>query len=269
MDTAKQWRPRVSLVLIVPVVLLGLAACQKAPDKTPAPSAAPDTATVPADEARAIAKEAYIYGFPLVDSYRIQYSYFVDQNNPEYKGGWNEIHNTARVYTPDDKAVQTPNSDTPYSFLGADLRTEPLVLTMPAVDEGRYYSAQFVDMYTHNFGYVGSRATGNDAGSFLLAGPAWKGETPPGIKSVLRSETELAFVVYRTQLFDASDIENVKKNQAGYQLAPFVGVSRYSATNGAAENRLHRAVDARTAEDIAGVLPHPELRAAVLPDPSE
>ena len=69
-------------------------------------------------EARAIAKEATIYGFPLLDSYRIQYSYFVDRNDPEFKGNWNELHHTARVYTPDDRAIQTPNSDTPYSVPG-------------------------------------------------------------------------------------------------------------------------------------------------------
>ena len=51
------------------------------------------------DEARAIAKEAYIYGFPMVDSYRIQYAYFVDKADPEYKTGWNQLYNTARVYT--------------------------------------------------------------------------------------------------------------------------------------------------------------------------
>ena len=43
------------------------------------------------DEARAIAKEAYIYGFPMVDSYRIQYAYFVDSKNPEYKAPWNQL----------------------------------------------------------------------------------------------------------------------------------------------------------------------------------
>jgi hypothetical protein len=69
-------------------------------------------------EARAIAKEAYIYGYPMVDSYRIEYGYFVDSRDPEYKGPWNEIHNTPRVYTPADKAIQTPNSDTPYSGWG-------------------------------------------------------------------------------------------------------------------------------------------------------
>jgi hypothetical protein len=184
-----------------------------------APASA-DAQSISVDQARTIAKEAYIYGFPLVDSYRIQYSYFVDRGNPEFKVPWNTLSNTARVYTPEDKAIQTPNSDTPYSFLGADLRAEPLVLTVPAIDEERYYSLQFIDMYTFNFAYVGSRATGNDRGNFLLAGPDWKGESPPGIKSVIRAETEFAFVLYRTQLFNPGDIENVKKIQAGYKVQP-------------------------------------------------
>jgi hypothetical protein len=104
-------------------------------------------------------KEATIYGFPLLDNYRIQYSYFVDRSSPEFKATWNTLVNNARVYTPDDKAIQTPNSDTPYSYVGADLRAEPIVLTVPAVEKGRYYSLQFIDMYTFNFAYVGSRAT--------------------------------------------------------------------------------------------------------------
>jgi hypothetical protein len=39
------------------------------------------------EEARAIAKEAYIYGFPLVDSYRILYSYFVRHQKLGIQGG--------------------------------------------------------------------------------------------------------------------------------------------------------------------------------------
>ena len=74
------------------------------------------------------------------------YSYFVDKDDPEYKGDWNEIHNTARVYTPEDTTIQTPNSDTPYSTVGADLRAEPLVLTVPPIEQDRYYSLQFVDL---------------------------------------------------------------------------------------------------------------------------
>jgi hypothetical protein len=183
--------------------------------------AAAQAQDISADEARAIARDAYIYGFPLVDNYRIQFAYFVDKNGDEYKGAWNEVHNTARVYTPADKAIQSPNSDTPYSFVGADLRAEPLVFTVPAVEKERYYSLQFIDMYTFDFAYVGSRATGNEAGSYLLAGPNWKGEKPASIKEVIQSETVFAFVIYRTQLFNPADIENVKKIQAGYKVEPF------------------------------------------------
>jgi hypothetical protein len=118
-------------------------------------------------QARAIAREATIYGFPLVDRDRIQYSYFVDRNNPDFKAPWNTLANTARVFTPQDTAVQTPSSDTLYSFLGAELRAEPPVLTVPKVEKGRYYSLQFIDMYTFNFAYVGTRTTGNGAGRYL------------------------------------------------------------------------------------------------------
>src|ERR1700722_5536084 len=107
-------------------------------------------------EARAIAKESYIYGYPMVDSYRIQHAYFVDRENPEFKAPWNQIRNIPRVYTPDDKAVQTPNSDTPYSMLGLDLRAEPIVLTVPPIEQERYFSVQLIDLYTFNFGYIGS-----------------------------------------------------------------------------------------------------------------
>jgi hypothetical protein len=180
----------------------------------------PSPAAVTPQQARAIAKDAYIYGFPMVDSYRVQYGYFVNKQDQEYKGAWNEIHSTARVYTPADTAVQTPNSDTPYSMLGADLRAEPLVLTVPPIQQDRYYSLQFVDGYTYNFAYVGSRTTGNGGGKYLLAGPGWKGDKPAGISEVIRSDTELALVVYRTQLLGPSDLDGVKRIQAGYQVQP-------------------------------------------------
>ncbi|MDT5249621.1 MAG: hypothetical protein QOJ28_2255 [Mycobacterium sp.] len=211
-----------ALTLTSAVLLLATAAgCTPRKDTAPVSvSPAPPPATVSLQDARAIAKEAYVYGFPIVDNYRVQYDYFVDKENAEYKGDRNVIHNTARVYTPADTAIQTPNSDTPYSALGADLRAEPLVLTVPPIEQNRYYSLQFVDLYTYNFDYVGSRTTGNSGGKYLLAGPNWKGEKPAGIARVIQSDTDLALVLYRTQLFDPADIENVKKIQDGYQVQP-------------------------------------------------
>lgn len=167
-----------------------------------------------------IAEEAFIYGFPLVMNYRVFHDYFLDPNSGSFKVPLNTLHSEARVYTPEDVGVQTPNSDTPYSMLGADLRAEPLVLCMPEVDESRYYSVQLVDMYTHNYGYIGSRTTGNNAACFLLAGPGWNGPVPDGIEKVFRCETPFSFVIYRTQLFDPDDLGNVKRIQAGYSVQP-------------------------------------------------
>ena len=169
---------------------------------------------------REIAKQAYIYGFAMVDNYRVQYAYFQDEQNPQYKAPWNTLHSSAQVFTPADTAIQTPNSDTPYSFFGADLRTEPYVLSVPTIDASRYYSLQFMDQYMYNFEYVGSRTTGNDAGKYLLAGPNWMGEKPTGIDKVIRSDTEFAFVAYRTQLFGPADLDNVKAIQAQYRAQP-------------------------------------------------
>ncbi|MFV8242209.1 DUF1254 domain-containing protein [Mycolicibacterium peregrinum] len=194
------------------LLLAAVVSCGGSKEST---GAAPTPETV-----RQIVKEAYIYGFPMVDSYRIQHAYFVDKANPQYKGDWNQTHSIARVFTPEDTTIQTPNSDTPYTMLGADLRAEPLVLTVPPIEAGRYYSLQFIDSYTYNFAYVGSRATGNGGGKYLLAGPSWKGDKPAGIAEVIRSDTDFALVIYRTQLFDPKDIDNVKKIQAGYTVEP-------------------------------------------------
>ena len=171
-------------------------------------------------EAKQIAEEAFIYAFPMVMSYGIIYEYFIDKSSGQYKGPIGQIFNEANVFTPKDTAVVTPNSDTPYSFVEMDLRAEPVVLSVPEVEKGRYYSVQLTDLYTFNFGYICSRATGNAAGSYMVAGPNWKGEAPPGVKKVFRSETDFAVAIYRTQLFNPGDIDNVRKVQAGYKAQP-------------------------------------------------
>src|SRR5262249_50902698 len=156
-------------------------------------------------------EEAIIYGFPMVMNYGVVYESFIDKSSSQYKCPFNQLYNTARVFTPKDTAVVTPNSDTPYSFFCADLRAEPVVFTVPAIETGRYYSVQRVDFYTLNYASVGSRTTGNTAANYLIAGPAWKGDKPEGIDRVFRCQTEFTFAIIRTQLFNPADIENVKK----------------------------------------------------------
>ncbi|WP_119303942.1 DUF1254 domain-containing protein [Dongia deserti] len=208
-------------------------------------------------EARAIAKDAYVFGFPIVDNYRVVHAYFIDTQSPEFKSPLNQIASAANVYTPADKAVQTPNSDTPYSYAFLDLRAEPIVLTLPAIEKDRYYSVQLVDLYTHNFAYLGTRAEGNGGGSYLIAGPGWTGEAPSGITKVIRSETEFVFPVYRTQLFGPDDIENVKKIQAGYKLEPLSAYLQAEAPASAPEINWPKpstAQDQRTSPEFFNLL---------------
>lgn len=171
-------------------------------------------------ETKAIAEEGFIYGLPIVMNYAVMNEFVIDKNSPQYKGPFNTVVNESRVFTYEDTAVVTPNSDTPYSMLWLDLRAEPMVISVPAVDKARYYSVQLIDGNTYNYGYIGSRATGVEAGNYLVVGPEWKGETPAGIKQVFTSTTPFGLSVIRTQLFDADDMPNVAKVQAGYKVQP-------------------------------------------------
>jgi len=171
-------------------------------------------------KAKDIAEAGFIYGLPMVMNYGVQYEFSVDKTSSQYRAPFNQIANSAQVFTYKDTAVITPNSDTPYSMLWADLRAEPIVISVPAVDPKRYYAVMLCDGNTYNYVYIGSRATGNGAGNYLVVGPDWTGETPAGIKKVFRSGTQFSLCIFRTQLFDAADIDNVKKVQAGYKTQP-------------------------------------------------
>jgi hypothetical protein len=206
---------------------LGLALTTvRAADLTPADSSA---VALTKEETKAIAEEGFIYGLPIVMNYAVMYEYAVDKGNPEFKAPFNQIKNEARVFTYKDTAIVTPNSDTPYSFAWLDLRAEPIVLSVPPVEKGRYYAVQLEDGNTFNYGYIGSRATGNDAGDYMVAGPDWKGETPPGIKKVFHSTTQFSVAGYRTQLFGPADMPNVVKVQSGYKVQPLSAFLKQSA----------------------------------------
>ncbi len=169
---------------------------------------------------RAIARDAYIYTYPMVENYLSIYQFALDPTGSQYKGPPNAVHNVARVLTPEDRGVVTPNSDTPYSFLIMDLRAEPLVVTLPPIEPDRYYSLQLVDLYSHNVDYVGTRKDGNGGGNFLIAGPDWSGEAPDGIVRTIRIPTQILYSQFRTQLYDDADLDRVRDIQAGYGVQP-------------------------------------------------
>ncbi len=172
------------------------------------------------EETKAIAEAGFIYGLPIVMNYAVMQEFAVDKSSGQYKAPFNTIWNDAAVFTYKDTAVVTPNSDTPYSMVWLDLRAEPMVISVPAVPEERYYSVQLIDGNTYNYGYIGTRATGPDAGDYLVVGPDWKGEKPAGIRDVFTSTTPFSLAIFRTQLFNPGDMPNVVEVQAGYKAQP-------------------------------------------------
>jgi hypothetical protein len=195
-----------------------LTASTAVPGLSPTKAAAPSRPGFFA--AKDIAEAGLIFGLPIVMNYGVMYEFAIDKSSGQWKAPFNTINNAANVFTYKDTAVVTPNSDTPYSLIWLDLRAEPVVISVPAIDRQRYYSVQLCDGNTYNFGYIGTRTTGADAGDYLVTGPDWSGATPPGINKVFRSSTQFSIVIFRTQLFDAADLDNVRKVQAGYRAQP-------------------------------------------------
>lgn len=216
---------KIAHTLIVVLAVSLFPACEKSPDSnTPVKV---QGVTLTGEEAQQIAKQAFIYGFPMVVNYKTMVAYTLDRNSPEFKGDFNELSCEARLFTPDDKAIVTPNSDTPYCMAWMDIRAEPIVISLPEMEPERFYHFQLIDLYTHNFAYLGTLTSGNKAGKYLIANQSWKGEKPEGIDAVIRSETDIFFVVVRTQLMHKNDLENVKRIQGEYQaqvLSAYLGV---------------------------------------------
>ena len=158
-----------------------------------------DDALAREEYAYSVGIQAYLYGAPLVrlDKVRTRNSLFYPPSRAKMTTGtglvnkvvldgvqFNELIHIRKLSTPQMKLGVTPNNDTMYSPLFFNLLEQPLVISVPKMD--RYYSIQLADAFLANFGYIGSRATGLDAGDFLLVGPNWKGTAPEGI-SLIRS----------------------------------------------------------------------------------
>jgi hypothetical protein len=174
---------------------------------------------ITADEAKAIAKEAYIFSYPLVMYYRTMYLQAIDAQSKSYAGGFGKwLH--LGTSSPNDTDIVSPNNDTPYSYAWVDLRAEPWVLTLPSIEPSRFYTSQWDDLWGFVLDNPGSVEDGNDGVSVLLASPTWKGELPTGVKRVIQGDSEFLGTLTRTQLIEPKDLPNVQKIQKQYQLQP-------------------------------------------------
>ena len=163
----------------------------------------------PCVEAQLLATEAYVYFFPMVQSYNV---FFVQTIGQQLTNGLtpnlNIFRHLRELIDADSTSVVTPNGDTLYSSSWLDLRAEPMVLSVPEVPqvpERRYYSVQIVDGYTHNVEILGVRTRGPDSGHYLIAERSWNGEVPQSINETIYIEGDYTYILARIIVYDSED----------------------------------------------------------------
>lgn len=174
------------------------------------------------EEARTIAMEAYIYGFPIVENYKVAYVYAVYRDSGAFKAPFNNLAMVMPDTTRPDSIPQGGPITPPYALSWLDLRKEPVVITVPSAADSTSYTVQLVDFYTQNFGRIGVHG-GNSRASYMIAPGPWTGSTPQGITEVIPCETLLALAIVRPspafgrtateRLFQNFDVETLSEFQ--------------------------------------------------------
>jgi len=192
-------------------------------------SAAASAAPVTEDEAYMIGIEAYTYAYPLV---LMETTRRVSTNTGAPGRMRAPVNHFAHMKAYPDasfKDVVRPNADTLYSSLWFDVGKEPLVLTLPNT-QGRYHVIPLMDMWTDVFATLGTRTTGNDGGTAAIVGPHWNGTLPKGMRMV-RSPTDMGWIIGRIQTNGAADYDHIHMLQAGLKATP---LSRWGKPDAAA-----------------------------------
>lgn len=161
-----------------------------------------------------VLRETYVAGYPLLVSMRTL---------QRFGGliGVNRLLWQSSLAGPETRLIVAPNRDTLYSVAVLDLRDGPLTLTLPAIDD-RYHAYQFLDAWTESFAYVGTRATGGRAGTWVVTPPGWTGELPAGAEQ-LEAPTPLVFLLGRFLVDDEADIAAVTAISDDVSLTPLAG----------------------------------------------
>jgi hypothetical protein len=172
-------------------------------------------------EAAGIATEAYIYGYALVTT-KITGLAFTNTTKPDpatVQAPMNQLVSQPEYPPATYHGVTAPNADTLYSLAFLDLGREPVVLSYPNMGK-RYFLFPIYDAWTTVIHSPGSRTTGESAQNILIAGPAWRGSVPAGMKLV-KSPTNMAFIIGRIYSDGTpADLAQVHALQRQFQLMP-------------------------------------------------
>lgn len=171
-----------------------------------------------ANEARAIAQEAFVYLYPLLsmDLTRKQLTNLAPEFSP-YGGPANAFTHVRAFPTADVRAVVRPNFDVLYSTAWLDLTAGPVVVST-ADTGGRYFLMPMHDMWTDVFAAPGARTSGTGAASYAVVPPRWRGTLPRGVERI-DAPTPYVWIIARTRANAEQDYEAVHEVQDGYRIS--------------------------------------------------
>ena len=219
---------RVACILLVLMMVLPypMAATATATNGGPATFAGPvDPGRSLENQSYEIGLQAYVYGIAPVIMQRTE-EVFTTTPGPGH-APVNQFGHIARLATPEDTDVVTPNADTLYSTAWLELGKEPVTLHVPDTGD-RYYVMQMLDAYTNNFASVGRRTTGTDEGSFAIVGPGWNGSLPGNV-TVIESPTNTVWIIGRILVNGYDDLPNATALQSQFTLTPLSRLGNQTA----------------------------------------
>ena len=172
------------------------------------------------DDLGALASEAYFYGYPLVADVDEVVRFTRTGMGSVPAAPFNQFSHARTLAGPADTFV-TINNDTLYSIAQLDLSAGPLELSVPSTGD-RYFVLQFIDAWTNNFAYVGTRASGSTARSYLVTPPGSAGQVPAGVTRI-PAPTQIATILGRWACSGPSDLPAVHALQDQLSLHPVTG----------------------------------------------
>lgn len=151
---------------------------------------------------------ACFWGWPLVYVYN-QRTQLTKVPEPGLLAGalpiapMNQVAMLTGYIDPGETFIGDPNQDVVYGIGFLSLEKEPVVIQVPDFGD-RFWTIPVYDARTDQINEFGLQY-GTKPGFYMIVGPNWKGDTPPGIAGVVRSSTDYATAMPRIFMNDSPE----------------------------------------------------------------
>ncbi|TQI72430.1 hypothetical protein FHT98_0135 [Bosea sp. AK1] len=219
----------VALLIGMPALAQG-PALQASPGWSRALPPGPDTRVKITEEyARLVGRDAYFWTWPMVNIFnrRLHFAQVKEtaRSGPLMQAPLNRLAMLTDYVEPEERSIACPNQDVVYGIGSLALDISPVVIQVPDFGD-RFWVYQTVDLRTDSFVQLG-KMYGTMPGFYLLVGPNWNGDVPPGITKVFRSPSNTGLMAPRIFQDDTPEdkraIQSVLPGIMMYPLAEFDG----------------------------------------------